>query len=123
MNPARIVSKINGEYYQWGDHCSGWHLVQSANLSIIEESMPPGTQEIMHFHNFSEQFFYVLKGTATFLFEREKIEIEQGFGLNIQPQVKHQIRNENETALEFLVVSQPTTQGDRINAPFKKEMD
>ncbi|WP_206170463.1 hypothetical protein [Flagellimonas maritima] len=35
-------NKDNSEYYVWGRGCSGWHLVKSQSLSIIEELMPPG---------------------------------------------------------------------------------
>jgi mannose-6-phosphate isomerase-like protein (cupin superfamily) len=38
-----------------------------------------------------------------------------GVGLEIPPQIPHQARNESELDVEFLVISQPTTRGDRIN--------
>ena len=34
-------SKENSEHYKWGDNCSGWHLVKTQSLSVIEELMPP----------------------------------------------------------------------------------
>lgn len=106
-------SKENSEHYNWGDNCSGWHLVKSKNLSIIEELMPPNTMEPKHSHKYSEQFFQILKGKATFEIEDEIIEIQVGEGIHILPKVKHRIRNDQPTNLEFIVISQPTTRGDR----------
>lgn len=111
-------TKQNTEHYNWGKKCSGWHFVKSQHLHIIEELMPPNTAEIKHYHNFSEQFFYILKGVATFDIEGEIYEIEARQGVHILPKVKHQIKNLTNENLEFIVVSQPTTRGDRIVEPF-----
>ncbi|GAB5472845.1 MAG: hypothetical protein Mars2KO_09440 [Maribacter sp.] len=113
-------SKENSEQYKWGTNCRGWHLVQSENLSVIEELMPAHTSEEKHYHNFSQQFFYVLNGSAIFELEKEIVEVKKGEGIHIYPQIAHQIKNEESTELEFIVISQPTTRGDRINEPFAK---
>jgi mannose-6-phosphate isomerase-like protein (cupin superfamily) len=36
-------------------------------------------------------------------------------GLEIPPRLRHRIRNESDTDLEFILCSQPSTAGDRIN--------
>lgn len=115
------ISKENSEHYYWGDKCSGWHLVKSDNLSIIEELMFPNTKEEKHYHNFSEQFFQILNGTATFEIGNQVIEVEKGKGIHILPEIIHRIRNDKSENLEFIVISQPTTRGDRINEPFEKK--
>lgn len=107
-------SKENSEHYNWGENCSGWHLVKTESLSVIEELMPPKTKEKKHHHKVSQQFFRILKGKATFEIENEIITVEEGKGIHILPNVKHQIRNEESVNLEFLVISQPTTRGDRV---------
>ncbi len=114
-------SKENSEHYNWGNKCSGWHLIKSENLSVIEELMPPNTSEQKHYHNFSEQYFYILDGTATFEIDKEVLEINKGEGIHIYPQIVHRIKNENSVDLKFIVISQPTTRGDRINEPFEKK--
>ncbi len=108
-----IKSKENSEHYTWGDHCSGWHLVKSQKLSVIEELMPPKTQEKKHYHNNSQQFFRILSGTATFEIGTEVVEVESGSGIHIPPKVKHRIRNDQSVNLEFIVISEPTTRDDR----------
>lgn len=109
-----IRSKENSEHYYWGQQCSGWHLVKSEQLSVIEELMPPNTSEKKHFHEHSQQFFRILKGVATFMLEHETVQVPAGQGIHIPPKTKHQIRNDQEENLEFIVISQPTTRGDRI---------
>ncbi len=112
------ISKDNSEHYNWGANCSGWHFVSSKNLSVIEELMPPNTSEVKHYHNHAEQFFYIINGAATFEVENEIFEINKGEGIHITPEKKHRIKNNTLEDLEFIVISQPTTRGDRINEPF-----
>lgn len=112
------VSKENTEHYYWGNKCRGWHFVKSKSLSIIEERMPPNTSEEKHYHEFSEQFFYILKGKATFEIEQDIIEVSKGEGVYIKPQIIHQINNLQSSELEFIVISQPRTRGDKIDEPF-----
>lgn len=114
------TSRKNSKHYYWGNNCSGWHLVTSENLSVIEELMPANTSEQKHYHNFSEQYFYILNGTATFEIEKELVEVNKGEGIHIHPQTVHQIKNEESTELEFIVISQPTTREDRVNESFVK---
>lgn len=108
-------SKQNSEHYTWGKKCSGWHLVKTQALSVIQEIMPPGTQEKKHHHELAQQFFFILNGTAHFEVNAESIEIQQGEGIHIQPMTNHLIINKSDCDLEFLVISQPTTRGDRID--------
>ena len=108
-------SKDNSKHYTWGDNCSGWHLVKSQSLSVIEELMPPNTQEKKHYHSKSQQFFRILKGKATFEVENEIFEVKDGEGIHISPNLRHRIRNDQNKDLEFIVISEPTTRGDRFD--------
>jgi len=69
----------------------------------------------VHFHNFARQFFYILEGEGTMVFEDHEVTLTKGQGLEIPPQVKHQFKNRSKADLHFLVVSIPTTRGDRID--------
>jgi hypothetical protein len=40
---AEMIGRDAAEHYAWGEHCQGWRLVNNADLSVIEEIMPPGT--------------------------------------------------------------------------------
>jgi mannose-6-phosphate isomerase-like protein (cupin superfamily) len=111
-----MISKDNAEHYLWGSGCDGWHLVKHSNLSIIHEHMPPGTAEVRHYHQAAWQFFFVLVGTATLEIagKREVLQAQQG--VEVPAGMVHQMCNESETEIEFIVISQPPSHGDRVLA-------
>lgn len=108
------ITKENSEEYSWGEKCKGWHLVNTNELSVIQEIMPSGAKEIKHKHSKSQQFFFVLKGEATFQINGERHKIKNNQGIHIRPCIFHQISNEKNENLEFIVISQPHSHGDRI---------
>ena len=111
-----IVSRENAlQYQQWGDRCESWNMVDEEAFSVKLEQMPPGTSEQKHYHRLASQFFFILKGRAVFEIEDEIVSADTGQGIHIRPLVKHKIRNEEETGLEFILSSQPSTRNDRIN--------
>jgi mannose-6-phosphate isomerase-like protein (cupin superfamily) len=108
------ISRETADHYVWGEVCDGWHLVRDAALSVIEESMPPGAQELRHYHEKSQQFFYILSGEATMEANGEAIRLHTGQGIRVLPRVRHQIRNQGSDVVRFLVISQPPSHGDRL---------
>lgn len=108
------ISKSNAEHYIWGNQCDGWHLVKANDLSIIQERMPAKTSEVRHYHQFSRQFFFILSGVATIEVNGERIQLHPMEGIEVPPLIPHQIFNEVEHDLEFIVTSQPNSKGDRI---------
>jgi mannose-6-phosphate isomerase-like protein (cupin superfamily) len=109
-----IVSLGNAEHYTWGDVCDGWHLLKSAALSVIQERVPPGGSETMHYHEKAHQFFFVLSGAATLETEGQRLVLGPQQGLSIPPNVPHRLLNEAQTDLSFIVVSSPMSHGDRV---------
>ena len=109
----KVIDKQSAEHYLWGENCDSWVLVDTFGLSVKQENMPSGTREKLHFHTNAQQFFFILKGTATFYLENEQVIVTEQKGLSIQPETKHFIANETNENLEFLVISQPTTNNDR----------
>lgn len=110
-----VVNRGKAEHYHWGDGADGWQLLKSDALSVIEERLPPGMCEQRHFHTWSQQFFYVLEGRATFELDGEVFELGSGDGLHVPAQTPHQLFNRSEQDLRFLVMSQPKSHGDRTN--------
>ncbi|HKU25804.1 MAG TPA: cupin domain-containing protein [Candidatus Sulfotelmatobacter sp.] len=108
------VSRDNAEHYRWGVDCDGWYLVHNKDLSVIEELMPPGSAEIRHHHEQAQQFFYILDGEVLMEIDGENHLLSAGTGIHIQAGRHHQIRNPSAGAVRFLVVSQPSSRGDRI---------
>jgi mannose-6-phosphate isomerase-like protein (cupin superfamily) len=111
------ISKQNAEHYQWGNQCDGWYLVNNRDISVIQERMPVNTKEVRHYHKNSRQFFYVLTGTATIEMDGQCISLHPKEGIEVPPHTPHQMRNESDQDVEFLVISQPNIHhsGDRVN--------
>lgn len=109
-----MISKDNAEHYQWGEQCNGWHLVKSDNLSVIQERVPAGKSEIKHYHRNSEQFFFVLSGIATLEVDGKIHKLKPQQGIHVPAGVKHQLRNEMNQEIEFIVTSTPPSHGDRV---------
>jgi mannose-6-phosphate isomerase-like protein (cupin superfamily) len=110
MKPVQATAE---NHYTWGEVCDGWHLVRSAELSVIEERMPPGAQEQRHFHLRSRQFFYVLAGELTIEIDGEHYVLAVRQGFEISPNEPHQVLNNADNEVRFLVISQPPSHGDR----------
>jgi mannose-6-phosphate isomerase-like protein (cupin superfamily) len=118
MTPA--ISAETAEHYTWGGaqgaDCDGWHLVRAPGLSVIEESMPPGTSEARHSHVRARQFFFVLEGELTMEIEGSEIVLRARQGIEVHPGQRHQAINRGTSAVRMLVVSQPPSHGDRAGA-------
>jgi quercetin dioxygenase-like cupin family protein len=111
-----MISIENAEHYTWGDGCDGWHLVRSAEVSVIQERMPPGTRETRHFHQKARQFFYVLEGELTMDLDGQAQVLVSGHGMEIAPGMAHQAINASAAEVLFLVTSVPPSHGDRVDA-------
>jgi mannose-6-phosphate isomerase-like protein (cupin superfamily) len=108
-----IVGRETATHYTWGDRCDGWPLVQGEDLLVVEERMPPGTAEVRHYHVRARQFFYVLSGSLTMEVDGQTYRVVSHHGVEIAPGKPHQVRNHSENDVIFLVVSSPTSRGDR----------
>ena len=104
------------QHYVWGEKCDGWRLVHAAGLNVIEERMPPGTQEQRHWHARAMQVFYVLSGTLTLEVEGVRHQVGPRTALEIPSGMAHQAFNASDADVEFLVISMPPAQADRHKA-------
>lgn len=110
-----VISIENAEHYIWGKVCDGWRLLQRNEMSVIQERVPARAAEVMHYHNSARQFFYILEGEGVMIFEEREVVLREGQGIEIDPQVKHQFKNQSNADVHFLVISVPSTKDDRIN--------
>ena len=110
-----VVSIENAEHYIWGEASDGWHLLKRDDISIIQERVPPGGTEVKHYHNRARQFFYILEGEGMMYFDNRQVILRKGQGIEIEPLVQHQFRNQSNADVHFLVISVPSTRGDRVN--------
>ncbi len=107
------VSRVNAEHYRWGHECDAWHLVKDAEMTVIEELIPPGAAEVRHYHKKAQQFFYIISGEAMMHMEDGPVLIPAGSGIRVMPGVWHQIRNPSSGPLRLLVISHPPSHGDK----------
>ena len=111
-----IISKEKAlQHYTWGDNCDGWVFVDTDELSVKQERMPQHTAEALHYHEKAQQFFFILKGIATFEVEEQSFTVPAGQGIHIKAGKKHRIINNAGQDLEFVLSSQPSTKNDRFN--------
>jgi mannose-6-phosphate isomerase-like protein (cupin superfamily) len=112
----KILSKeYSLKHYKWGENCDGWNFVDENSLSIKLEKMLPHTSEQKHYHEHAQQFFFIIKGIATFEIDDKNLIVKQNEGIHILPMQKHKISNQENEELEFILSSQPSTVNDRIN--------
>jgi mannose-6-phosphate isomerase-like protein (cupin superfamily) len=111
-----VISRNSARYYQWGKGCHAWHLVKRDELSVIHEQMSSGASETRHYHAKARQFFFVISGTARIEVAGKAEVLRRHEGAEIAPGVLHQIANASEEDLEFIVISHPASQADRVLA-------
>ena len=110
-----ITSTQNAEHYTWGNNCDGWVFVDSNELSVKLELMPAQTAESLHYHKKAQQFFFILKGIATFEVDDKHFSVKENEGFHIAAKKKHRIINNSDSDIEFILSSQPSTNNDRFN--------
>lgn len=111
---AGVVDDSNAEHYVWGGVNDGWRYVARNDLSVIHERMTPGAREVRHYHGKARQFFHVLDGTFSMELDGTVHTLQPGQGIEIPPGMPHQAMNLSEADVHLIVVSTPTSTGDRV---------
>ena len=116
------VSKETARHYIWGGICDGWHLLETESLSVIEERIPAGGGEVMHFHEKAQQLFYILDGEAMFETEHfwlDRFTGESPFPVGVRDAPRIVVCAEGRGAIESytsaLSTSSPIQKGDVDN--------
>jgi quercetin dioxygenase-like cupin family protein len=89
--------------------------MDTPELSVVEESVPSGAEELRHYHNKARQFFCVLSGAAVLEAEGTEHRISAGSGIEVALGVHHKFMNKSDQEVVFLVIFAPSTKGDRID--------
>jgi len=112
----KVVDVSVAECYCWGDNCTGWHLLKSESISVIQEEVPAGKSEKRYYHKYGTQFFYILSGEAVMESDgNDPILLKSGQGICIEPHMTHKFKNESDIVVRFLVITAPKLQDDRID--------
>jgi mannose-6-phosphate isomerase-like protein (cupin superfamily) len=115
-DPAIVGRRVSREY-RWRDVCRGWTLASHDSLHVVLEEMPPRTEEVRHLHSRVTQFYFILRGEATVRLGDRTLTLFAEDGVEIAAEVPHQIRNDRDDTLEFLVVSSSAPREDRVDLP------
>lgn len=110
----RKTTLETAEKFTWGKAGTAWFLAKNADVSIIEKSITPGTKEIRHLHQKSLQYFHILSGEATMEVNGEEYKLTANEGIEIRANLGHQMRNDGDTTLTFIMVSVPNSIEDRV---------
>ncbi|MBX9977532.1 MAG: cupin domain-containing protein, partial [Alphaproteobacteria bacterium] len=84
-------------------------------FTVIAETIPPGASETKHYHDKTEQVFYVLKGRLTIEINEINHMLEENECITVMPCTPHKVFNQSNAAVHFLVISCPNSHEDRIN--------
>jgi len=110
-----VRNQSTAEHYRWGEVCDGWRLLDRPDLTVIQERIPAGGGEVRHLHDRARQLFFVLNGHLQIEFDDEVFRLEAGDSIEVPPLRAHRVRNASQGDVLFLVVSAPSTKGDREN--------
>ncbi|MGM7697964.1 cupin domain-containing protein [Microbacterium sp. A84] len=110
---CQSVDTTNAEHYVWGGVSDGWRLLDKPGLSVTEERVPPGAGEEWHAHDTATQFFYVLEGAPQIQTAEGTVELGPRSGVEIPSGLAHRFLNPGPAETRFLVISSPSTRGDR----------
>lgn len=110
----KVVEADADTVYTWGDACLGWRLLELDGLQLRQERMPPGAREEPHEHRHARQVFFVLEGEMTMLTPQAVLRAGPRQSLHVPPGQPHWVRNDGAADLVFLLVSAPSTAGDRL---------
>ena len=80
--------------------------------SLAYVVIPPGFSSPAHYHNVSEETYYILKGEARMIIDGYEFMLSPGQACLIMPGELHQIFNDRKVDLEFLAVSAPAWTSD-----------
>lgn len=110
-----ILSTQQTKHYKWGENCDGWFFVQNDEQTMILEKMPPCTKEKRHYHKHAKQLFFIIRGRASIEIDGTVYELHEQEAIEVEKGLPHQIFNNSEDSIDFLVISQPPTTNDRFN--------
>ena len=110
-----IISKQNATVNRWGKSSEAYLLCTSEHLSVKHEVVPAGDSEVMHYHQSCLQCFFILRGNLQFIIDDEMFSLNENESITILPGSRHLVKNVSSQTAEFLVISHPAINSDRIN--------
>jgi mannose-6-phosphate isomerase-like protein (cupin superfamily) len=77
------------------------------NQSLAEARLPPEKSTAPHYHELTEEIYYILEGRGVMLLGGESREVHTGDAIAIPPGATHSIANTGSGILKFLCCCAP----------------
>ncbi len=78
-----------------------------AKQSLAEATVLPGLETEEHYHQQTEEIYYIVRGQGLMVLGGEGREVGPGHGILIPPGTRHKIRNMGKEPLVFLCCCSP----------------
>ncbi len=82
-------------------------IYRSEVMSLAEALVPPEKETLYHFHETSEEVYYILEGRGMMRVEGEQREVKNDHTIVLPKGTKHNIKNIGEGDLRILCISIP----------------
>lgn len=107
-----IISREKIEAYRTKDGSLVREIVHpdrlpARNLSLAEARLEAGGSTALHYHERSEEVYYVLAGRGILMVAGDEAEISPGQAALIPPRARHRVANTGDEDLVFLCLSSP----------------
>ena len=74
----------------------------------------PGQKLGEHLHEKTEETFYIVEGTPTFIIGGKKIELKKGDAIRVDMKVTHDIHNNSDKNCKILFIKSPYYPKDKV---------
>jgi mannose-6-phosphate isomerase-like protein (cupin superfamily) len=115
-HPRRTLSPVSTTLVPSSTSAHGYEgrtLLARPEIHVMEGEMNAGIQEQRHIHDRTTHLYYFLSGQAVVEIDGIDVGAEAGQAIEIDPGQAHQITNDSDTALRFLVISSGPPRLDR----------
>ena len=85
---------------------------QVTSHSLAQITIAPGKASSPHFHEHSEESYFILSGEASLEIDHQKISLLPGEAILIEPYEVHKISNQSNQDLVFIAVCVPAWSPD-----------
>ena len=80
--------------------------------SLAEATVAPGEITEAHYHQVTEEFYFILEGQGIMMLGDEHFAVGPGDTVCIRPGIRHHIRNDGDINLKFLCCCSPAYSHD-----------
>lgn len=87
-------------------------LHKNNNQSLAQASVPINTETQLHYHQHTEELYYIQQGSGLMTLGEEEFSVEVGDTICIPPTHPHKIQNTGDTELTFLCCCSPAYSHD-----------